>query len=299
MSLLSSVTSGKEIGPQIHVIAGVNGVGKTTWAAGFPKCLLVDLEKGSGHIEVSRVPADKVPNIQAFRDLLKELKETKHDYQTLAIDSLEALEGLMSDQICLDGKVTSIEDYGGGYGKGWVRLREVMREIMLDFRALQAKGMTIVVVAHTQVKQHTDPATNQTYDRIIIRCNDKMASVVRDLSDNVFYATYKVFTTKEGMKTKAFGDGQRVLFTQYRPGFDAKNRLDLPFELPLSYDAFAEACAQKPEANTKTLELEIKEISEKLDANLKKDVAAMLKKFKDNPAKLREVKNRLMKFTAA
>lgn len=298
--MLENVVTGKQIGPQIHVIAGINGVGKTTWAAAFPKCLLIDLEKGADHLEVARIPTEKIPNLESLRGLLKELKETKHDYQTVAVDSMEALEGLISDAVCAEGKgVASIEEYGGGYGKGYVRCREIMRELMLEMRQLQTKGMTIVLVAHTQVKQHTDPATNQTYDRIIMRCNDKMAALIRDLSDNVFYASYKVFTTTVDKKTRAFGDGQRVMYTQWRPGFDAKNRLDLPLEIPLSYEAFIEACSQKPEADVTELMSDIHAISEKLDESLKKDVQVMLEKFKDNPQKLREVKNKLMKYAAA
>jgi hypothetical protein len=299
VSLLSSVTTGRQIGPQIHVIAGVNGVGKTTWAASFPKPLVIDLEKGSSHIDVARITPDNIPGILAFRDLLKDLRETRHDYQTLVIDSAEALEGLICDGVCKEGGVASIELYEGGYGKGFTRTREIMREIMIDLQKLQAKGMTSIIVAHTQVKNITDPTTNQAYDRVIMRCNDKMAALIRDLSDNVFYASYKVFTTKEKGKTKAFGDGQRVMYTQWRPGFDAKNRLDLPLELPLSYDAFAETCKLHPEANVEDIVSDIQAMAEKMDETLRKDVHAMLEKFKGNPTKLKEVKNRLMKYVAA
>jgi len=298
MSLLSMVSTGKQIGPQIHTIAGNNGVGKTTWAVSFPDALIADLENGSLHIETNRIGPDKITDLQSFRNLLSELKTSNHSYKTFVIDSVEALESLVHVSICKEGNVDSIEKYESGFGKGYVRAREIMREIMLDLQALQRKGMTSILVAHTQVKQHTDPATNQSYDRVIMRCNDKMAAIIRDLSDNVFYATYKVFTTTEKGKTKAFGDGQRVMYTQWRPGFDAKNRLDLPLELPLSYDAFMEACAQKPDANTDELINDIKSMSEKLDASLKKSVAEQIEKFKTNPTKLKEVKNRLMKYVA-
>jgi hypothetical protein len=299
MSFLSEVKTGKQIGAQIHVIAGTNGVGKTTWAASFPGCLIIDLEKGSGHLDVARVPADKIRNLEEFRAILSELATTNHSYKTVAIDSAEALEGLISDAVCAEGQVDSIEQFDGGYGKGYVRSRELMREIFGDLRKLQAKDITTIIVAHTQVKTHTDPAANQTYDRVIMRCNDKMAALIRDLADNVFFATYKVFTTKDGNKTRAFGDGARVMYTQWRPGYDAKNRLDLPHELDLSYDAFAEACQQHPEADPSTLLTEISEMSKGLDDKLKAQVTAQIEKFKNSPAKLKEVKNRLMKYTAA
>jgi len=296
VSLLSLVTSGKQIGAQIHVVAGNNGVGKTTWAASFPKSITADLENGTKHLNVARIPADKLKTLQDFRLFLKELVESKHDYLTFVIDSVEALEGLISDAICLEGKVNSIEEFGGGYGKGYVRSREIMREIMGEVRLLQNKGITTILVAHTQIKTHADPATNQSYDRVIMRCNDKMAALIRDLADNVFYCSYKVFTTTENNKTKAFGDGQRVMFTQWRPGFDAKNRLDLPLEIPLSYEAFVEACSNKPD--TDSLLSEIKEMSSGLDESLKTKVKEQTEMHKANAEKLKEIKNRLMKYQA-
>ncbi len=299
MSLLSSVTTGRQIGAQIHTIAGNNGVGKTTWAASFPNALVLDLEKGSEHIDVARIPAAMLTNLASYRGALKELKEGKHDFKTIVTDSVEALEGLISDHVCAEGKVDSIEKYDGGYGKGYVRSREIMREIMHDFREMQGRGITTILVAHTQVKTHTDPATNQTYDRVIMRANDKLAALVRDLSDNVFYASYKVFTTTENKKTKAFGDGQRVMYTQWRPGFDAKNRLDLPLELPLSFEAFTEACGEKPEGKIEELLADISAMSEKVDAALKAAVVQQVEKYKTNPTKLKEIKNRLMKYAAA
>lgn len=296
--MIPEVTRGKQIGAQIHTVAGDNGVGKTTFVASFPSVLIIDLENGSKHLDVSRISAEKVPDLAAFRALIKALKTTPHEYKTLAIDSVESLESLIFTSVCAEAHVASIEDVGGGYGKGYVRSREIMTEIMQDLQALQNMGITSILNAHTQIKSKTDPATNLTYDRVIMRCNDKMAAIVRDLSDNIFYATYKVFTTKENNKTKAYGDGQRVMYTQPRPGFDAKNRLELPLELPLSYDAFVEACGQGG-ARPELLVEEIKQMSHGLDEKLKADVAAMLEKHKANSSKLKEIKNRLMKYVAA
>lgn len=302
MSLLDEVTSGKNIGAQIHTIAGNNGVGKTTLLASFPDVLVLDLENGSKHLDVKRISAEKIPNLQAFRDLITALKNTNHEYKTIGIDSVEALEILISKHVCAEGQVESIEQYDGGYGKGYVRCREIMAEIMTDLQAFQRKDITSVLIAHTQVKSKTDPATNQTYDRVIMRCNDKMAAIIRDLSDNVFYATYKVLTVKDqnnSKKTRAFGDGQRIMYTQWRPGFDAKNRLGLPLELPLSYEALIEACEHNEESEPDTIIDDINAMAEKLDDKMKQTVAEQLKKFSKNPKKLQEVKNRLMKYVAA
>lgn len=286
------------MGAQIHVIAGNNGVGKTTWASSFPKTVIADLESGSHHIEnVSRIGKEQLKDLVAFRLLIKELIETSHNFQTFVVDSVEALEGLISDFVCAEGKVSSLEDYGGGYGKGHSRTREIMREIMMDIQSLRdIKSITTILVAHTQVKTISDPATNQSYDRVIMRCNDKMAAIIKDLSNNVFYATYKVFMNKENGKMKAYGDGQRVMYTQWRPGFDAKNRLELPLEIPLSYDAFVAEINKDKSINVKEVLEAISEISKTVDDSMKKVVAEQVEKFKNNPTKLNEVKNRLMTY---
>lgn len=298
MSLLSTATTGKSIGAQIHVIAGNNGVGKTTWASAFPDVVMADLESGARHIAgVARVSKETLKDLTTFRSFIKELTETTHNYKNFAIDSVESLEGMISDFVCAEGKVTSLEDYGGGYGKGHSRTREIMREIMMDLQNLRdKKSITTILVAHTQVKTMSDPATNLSYDRVIMRCNDKMAAIIRDLSDNVFYATYKVFMNKENGKMKAYGDGQRVMYTQWRPGFDAKNRLELPLELPLSYDAFIEELKKDKTIDMKQVIADINEISKAVDDTMKKVVAEQVEKFKTNPAKLNEVKNRLMSY---
>lgn len=300
MSLLSDITSGKEIGAQIHVLAGDNGVGKTTFAASFPGVLILDLEDGSKHLDVSRISAEKLKTLSEFRGYLTSLKETKHDFQTLTVDSAESLESLIFKAVCDEGQCDSIELYEGGYGKGYQRSREIMSEIMYDLQELRRRGITSIIIAHSQMKTKTDPVVNQTYDRMIMRCNDKMAAIIRDLSDNVFYATYKVLTVKDGGKTKAFGDGQRIMYTQPRPGFDAKNRLELPHELPLSYDAFVEAAfGNNEESKPESVLADIQAMSDQLDDKMKKTVAEQLKKFKNNPSKLKEIKNRLMKYVAA
>lgn len=299
MSLLANITTGKQIGPQIHVLTGDNGVGKTTLASSFPGALILDLEDGSKHINVARISKDKLPTLQSLRSTLNELLTTEHAHLTVAIDSVEALEGLIFDFVCAEGKVETIEKYDGGFGKGFTRSRELMREVMHDLHALKTKGITSILVGHTQVKSKSDPATNQTYDRIIMRANDKMAAVIRDLADNVFYCTHKVFTTTENNKTKAYGDGQRVMYTSWRPGWDAKNRLDLPFLLPLSYDAFLDACQSPSATSIDEILSEITAMSERVDAGLKEKVKAQVEKYKNDPAKLKEIKNRLMTYVAA
>ena len=69
-------------------------------------------------------------------------------------------------------------------------------------------------------------------------------------------------------KKKAVGDGSRMIYTQHRPAWSAKNRYGLPFEMPLSWSDFEEAARKgEPESAdelVKTIETLIAGASEEL-----------------------------------
>lgn len=290
MSLLNSVSSGKQVKAMIHTIFGLPGVGKTSWAAQFPKCLIIDLEKGSHHLDVDRL--DNIDSLDAFRSLIDELVISDHKYQTIAVDSIESLELLICDWVCKEGGVETIEKYEGGYGKGYQRSREIMREIMGSLRKLTDKDITVILVGHSQVKTHNDPAENTSFDRHVMRVNDKMGAVIRDLSDNVFFACHKVNTYKDQGKVRAISDGERVLRTEWRASFDAKSRMNLPFEIPLSYHAFIAASESNKPKSLEDLRSEVEQMIAGLDAETKPKAQTALDKAK-TIEELISIKNRI------
>lgn len=71
-------------------------------------------------------------------------------------------------------------------------------------------------------------------------------------ADMVLFANFKTSVTKTdvGMKkvARGVGSGTRTLYTEERPAFLAKNRHNLPPELPLSWDALSAAVAASSQA---------------------------------------------------
>jgi len=67
---------------------------------------------------------------------------------------------------------------------------------------------------------------------------------MREHSDYVLFANYKIATTKSGKgfneTTRATGSGTRRLYTQERPAFQAKSRGNVPDSLNLDWDEFAQ-----------------------------------------------------------
>ena len=104
--------------------------------------------------------------------------------------------------------------------------------------------MTVILIAHAKIERFENPET-ESYDRYVPRLHKYARAVVQEWCDEVLFATYKVYTkvTDEGFnrkKAKGMGSGERVIRTTERPAHLAKNRLNLPDELPLDWPAYAQ-----------------------------------------------------------
>ncbi|WP_422460292.1 ATP-binding protein [Endozoicomonas sp. ALB115] len=218
------------------------GVGKTTLAAGADRPIFLCTEDGLGTLAVDAFPM--LTQYSQLIEALSALYHEEHDYKTVVLDSLDHLEPLIWAQTCAEHDKNSIEDFG--YGKGYVEALSHWRNLMQWLNALRnEKGMTIILIAHAEIKRFESPEVD-SYDRYQIKLHKRASELVQESMDCVLFANYKTVIKKEESgfgKTKAKGiaTGQRVLYTEARPAFVAKNRYSLPAELPMSWDAFSQA----------------------------------------------------------
>ena len=154
MSLISSITKGREAQPPRIMIYGSEGVGKSTFAALAPNPVFVQTEDGLSEIDCSKFPLAK-----SFDDVVLQLqavRDEQHDYGTVVIDSLDWLERLVWDRVCADYGVKSIEKADGGYGKGYVHALTYWRQIVSLLNDIRArKGMAVILIAHAAVERFT------------------------------------------------------------------------------------------------------------------------------------------------
>mgnify|MGYP001771781756 CR=1 FL=1 len=241
MSLISSITKGREAQPPRIMIYGSEGVGKSTFAALAPNPVFVQTEDGLSEIDCSKFPLAK-----SFDDVVLQLqavRDEQHDYGTVVIDSLDWLERLVWDRVCADYGVKSIEKADGGYGKGYVHALTYWRQIVSLLNEIRArKGMAVILIAHAAVERFADPE-HAAYDRYTPRLHKKACSLVCEWVDAVLFASRRMrvdSTTGKAAPVGADG-GERILRTNGSPACIAKNRFGLPTELPLSWSAFVEA----------------------------------------------------------
>jgi len=297
MSFLSQVTKGLVESPHLILIYGTDGIGKSTFASEAPSPVFLGGEEGTKRLDVARLPA---PN--TYDDVLVQLKELTndtHNYRTLVVDSVDWLEPLIWEYICKKEGVSSLEKVGGGYGKGYTEAQLTWRDFCKKLQELQSKtGMHVILVGHSFIKPFHDPEVNVSYDRYIIKMHDKSASILREFVDAVLFANFETIA-KEGegiKKAKAYGDGTRVLYTERRPAFDAKNRLGLPFQMELSWGTFEKfASSAGPETNSDSLKNQILDHvqNEKspLSPALKDKARSALAKAGSDAVKLKKVLN--------
>lgn len=240
---LGAVTKGPQRAPSRIVLYGTEGVGKSTWAADAPGAIFLPIEVGSLHLDTARFP--RATSWGDVLDAIKVLETERHDYQTIVLDTLDALEPLVWERVCATRttdsgkKVSSIEEYG--FAKGYIYALDLWRELLARIDSLREKrGMSAILIAHAALVTVKSPDT-EDFSRYDLKLHHKSSAVVREWSDHVLFATTEVALRKVNQRTKVVGLGERVLHTTSAPGWSAKTRSAAPPVLPLSYEAWAEA----------------------------------------------------------
>lgn len=233
------IISGKIIKPQKVVIYGPEGIGKSTFAAQFPKPLFIDTEGSTSHLEVDRLP--RPTSWQMLKQYIKDLKGDTMGYHTLVIDTADWAERLCEEAVCQSNGKVGIEDFG--YGKGYTYVKEEFGRLLDNLSDLIDTGMNVVLTAHSIIRKFELPEETGAYDRYELKLGQKAgnqcAALAKEWADMVLFVNYKeiVITTKDNKK-KVSG-GKRVMYTAHNPCWDAKNRHGLAEELPFDYQEIA------------------------------------------------------------
>jgi AAA domain len=229
----------------IVLLYGAEGRGKTTLACKFPRPLALLIERGLPR-GVSVDAVEDVGSFEAVMVALRDFYSAPGGYESLIVDTIDALEALLIEGLCARNGWKNIEQ--PSYGKGWIALDDEWRRFIRAVVAIRNKhNVAICMTAHTTIERVDDPRA-PTYTSYQPRMHKRGRGLVMDCCDAIFFLAENlhVVTDEAGFRerTRAASDTRRFLFTEGRPAFAAKNRFGMPEKMPISLDFEFSALAQ-------------------------------------------------------
>ncbi len=227
MSVLATISK-PENRPPIITICGDAGTGKTSLAATFPNPIFIRAEDG-----LQAIPADQRPDAfpllhsgeEIWPQLIALLNEP-HDYKTLVIDSVSALEALfIRDILETDKRAKGINQALGGYGNGPAAVAAAHLRVRKAAGMLRDKrGMNVVFISHADLETMRLPDSDD-YTRYSLRLMPKSLPAYVDDVDLVgFVRLVSALRGDEGDRKKVISNGDREIICHATAASVSKNR---------------------------------------------------------------------------
>lgn len=284
--------------PPRTLIHGEPGIGKSTFAAGAPDVVFLCVEQGTNNLPIARARIEDESARDGERDprtydecitVLDSLiagvsanKSKEPLFRYLAVDTVDALEGVIHAHVCRIGGKRSIGDFN--YGKGFDITVDAFRQVFQRLEMLQELGVAPILIAHTKIETFQNPE-GLNFDYYEIKCHKKVSGLLVEWSDNVLFARREQYALEEGGKVRGVGSGARFIHTQKTPAFIAKNRFDLPEKLPLNWSEYENAMRAHKPADPDELRSHAQQLIEKLEPEAKKSATEALAKIAKTDAR--------------
>lgn len=234
---LADITQGAPKRAPLTLIHGTPGIGKTTFATCARSPIVMRTEDGLGEIEVATFP--EFETYDQFMEAMASLFE-EHDFKTVVIDSLSALEPMIWKKVAEDHGKNNLEDIG--YGKGYIYALDYWREVVEACKALCRQGIMPILIAHTDIVKFDSPETDP-YDRYQIKLHKKAFQFLYEQCDIIGFASEPVLVKKQdkdAKKGRGLSKGVRTLTLIENAAVIAKNRYSMPDKVDLVWDEFAQ-----------------------------------------------------------
>lgn len=222
--------------PTRLIMNGVEGIGKSSFAAFAPKPIVAMLKGETGMetlIDSGQIPDTphfgEIESWQEFLGRIDELIEQDHDHKTFVIDTIGVAERQCHEHVCH-------REYKDNWGeKGFMAFQRGFDVSLADWVEMLTKldklrverRMAIIMLAHTKVTTFKNP-DGPDYDRYECDLHPKTWKLTSRWSDIVLFANYVTVVDESGNRPKGRGGTHRIMYTQREASFDAKNRHGLP-----------------------------------------------------------------------
>lgn len=235
---------------------GVSGVGKTSMWSFLPKVGFLFDPRDEGIEDLVRFGQCPEPHWQAqasdwddTKRLLSEVANQEHGVEHLVVDSLTGFELFCFRAHCA-------ENFGGDWSKeGFLAYQQGPKnaaktdwpEFLDLLDDVRRSGISVVVIAHSQVKPFNNP-DGENYDQHMPYLEKDTWQQTHRWAKAVLFHHIEVALEKKGTKWKARQDvSDRCIYTEPGPTFVAKNRWGIATRIDCgnspreSYDNFMSA----------------------------------------------------------
>jgi AAA domain len=275
-SKLAGIQRGRLKTPLRYLFYSTEGIGKSTLAADSPNPLFLDIEGGSPELIVSRYPFRDEPGghvPRTYQDVLDAISDLidspSHGYETLVVDTADALESLIHIHVSKVNGKKDVEAFG--YGKGYKVASAEMRTFLSRLEVVQAKGMAIIVLAHSMVRTFKNP-DGPDYDRHQLCTHELVGAQLKAWSDVVGYLRYDGGAAvlpgdaSQAPRARGWSTGRRMIHLSREAAWDAKCRLSMPAAIELGVASpWAPFAAAKDAARDSTVESLIADVLIEID----------------------------------
>lgn len=241
---MGGIVRGRVREPLNIFLYGPPGQGKTSFLYGAPNVFCVGPEE-NGELDALKYHTTSFDEFMKVLDDLLKGKYKNEKIETLAIDSIDMVEGLIHKKITDSEPNKTMETARKGFGKAYTEARMELFKIREKLKQIRdTLKLNIVVLGHARKLKFNDPILQLEYDMWEPTLHKSKAfdcnQIFLEWASAVFFINSKSFKDSAGDDAKyAFSLGKRELLTEFRPSQYAKNRWNLPYSIELDQNVYA------------------------------------------------------------
>lgn len=226
------------------VLVGGSKLGKTTWAAQWPKPIFVcdyqergleDL-KVKGLVDRSIMVAPAMQSWNAVMKVCSQLAYDTHSYQTAVFEGITGFEQLCFRYCCAEDYNNNWTKYREGFynfsNGPKTAAKKYWPEFLDRLETMANRGIHVILTGHTSVK--TKNTTSEEFDAEVTYCDKETWAITHRWAEAILVVTLHS-TVTDG---KVVSEPSRVIHCEKRSEYDGGNRYGITVPIQCGDDGF-------------------------------------------------------------